>query len=103
MRCGRGSRCARNNDAGGQGKPGSGEKYQRGLPACDVHRGTTLSPSLSLPHPPGSVPPMASYGKPLVFDMMELDMFDTVKKQLERLETGLTQALLSKKILGNER
>ncbi|XP_039220579.1 IQ motif and ankyrin repeat domain-containing protein 1 isoform X3 [Crotalus tigris] len=43
------------------------------------------------------------YGKPLVFDMMELDMFDTVKKQLERLETGLTQALLSKKILGNER
>ncbi|XP_060538151.1 IQ motif and ankyrin repeat domain-containing protein 1 isoform X3 [Pantherophis guttatus] len=43
------------------------------------------------------------YGKPLVFDMMELDMFDTVKKQLERLETGLTQALLSKKILESER
>ncbi|XP_058034374.1 IQ motif and ankyrin repeat domain-containing protein 1 [Ahaetulla prasina] len=43
------------------------------------------------------------YGKPLVFDMMELDMFDTVKKQLERLETGLTQVLLSKKILESER
>ncbi|XP_032078257.1 putative IQ motif and ankyrin repeat domain-containing protein LOC642574 homolog [Thamnophis elegans] len=46
---------------------------------------------------------LRSYGKPLVFDMMELDMFDTVKKQLERLETGLTQALLSKKILESER
>uniref|UniRef100_A0A8C6XL29 IQ motif and ankyrin repeat containing 1 n=1 Tax=Naja naja TaxID=35670 RepID=A0A8C6XL29_NAJNA len=43
------------------------------------------------------------YGKPLVFDMMELDMFDTVKKQLERLQTGLTQAVLSKKILESER
>nr|XP_056710545.1 IQ motif and ankyrin repeat domain-containing protein 1 [Euleptes europaea] len=26
------------------------------------------------------------YGKPLVFDMMEVNMFDTVKKQLDRLE-----------------
>lgn len=102
MRCGRGGRCARNDDAAGQGKPGSGEKHQRGLPAGDVHWETTLPLPFS-PPPPGSVPPMASYGKPLVFDMMELDMFDTVKKQLERLETGLTQALLSKKILGNER
>ncbi|XP_070604600.1 IQ motif and ankyrin repeat domain-containing protein 1 isoform X2 [Erythrolamprus reginae] len=43
------------------------------------------------------------YGKPLVFDMMELDMFDTMKKQLERLESGLTQVLLNKKILDGER
>lgn len=67
--------------------------------ASDVHEGRSLSFSLT----PGSAPSIASYGKPLVFDMMELDMFDTVKKQLERLETGLTQALLSKKILASER
>lgn len=63
-------------------------------------RDNSLFLSLS---PPGLCSPIASYGKPLVFDMMELDMFDTVKKQLERLETGLTQALLSKKILESER
>ncbi|KAL8181388.1 UNVERIFIED_CONTAM: hypothetical protein K2H54_000549 [Gekko kuhli] len=43
------------------------------------------------------------YGKPLVFDMMEVDMFDTVKKQLERLEPGLAEALLGGTILANER
>ncbi|XP_072855630.2 IQ motif and ankyrin repeat domain-containing protein 1 isoform X2 [Pogona vitticeps] len=43
------------------------------------------------------------YGKPLVFDMMEINMFDTVKKQLERIETGLVEAVLSKKILEHER
>ncbi|XP_053250958.1 IQ motif and ankyrin repeat domain-containing protein 1 isoform X3 [Podarcis raffonei] len=43
------------------------------------------------------------YGKPLVFDMMEVNMFDTVKKQLERLKPGLAEALLDKKILQNER
>lgn len=103
MRCGRGGRCARNDDVGGQGKLGSGEKHQRDLPAGDVHGGNNSLPFPFSPRPPGSVLPIASYGKPLVFDMMELDMFDTVKKQLERLETGLTQALLSKKILENER
>ncbi|XP_060099008.1 IQ motif and ankyrin repeat domain-containing protein 1 [Heteronotia binoei] len=43
------------------------------------------------------------YGKPLVFDMMEVNMFDTVKKQLERLEPGLAEAVLSRTILANER
>ncbi|XP_034958576.1 IQ motif and ankyrin repeat domain-containing protein 1 isoform X3 [Zootoca vivipara] len=43
------------------------------------------------------------YGKPLVFDMMEVNMFDTVKKQLERLKPGLAEAMLDKKILQNER
>ncbi|XP_077207386.1 IQ motif and ankyrin repeat domain-containing protein 1 isoform X2 [Paroedura picta] len=43
------------------------------------------------------------YGKPLVFDMMEVNMFDTVKKQLERLEPGLTDAVLGRTILDNER
>ncbi|KAF7237161.1 hypothetical protein EYD10_16112 [Varanus komodoensis] len=43
------------------------------------------------------------YGKPLVFDMMEVDMFDTVKKQLDRLEPGLAEAVLSRKITEHER
>ncbi|XP_061463284.1 IQ motif and ankyrin repeat domain-containing protein 1 isoform X2 [Rhineura floridana] len=43
------------------------------------------------------------YGKPLVFDMMEVNMFDTVKKQLERLQPGLAEVLLDKKILESER
>ncbi|XP_054841200.1 IQ motif and ankyrin repeat domain-containing protein 1 [Eublepharis macularius] len=43
------------------------------------------------------------YGKPLVFDMMEVNMFDTVKKQLERLEPGLAEAVLGRTILENER
>ncbi|XP_053101726.1 IQ motif and ankyrin repeat domain-containing protein 1 isoform X1 [Hemicordylus capensis] len=43
------------------------------------------------------------YGKPLVFDMMEVNMFDTVQKQLERLEPGLAEALLSRKILQSGR
>uniref|UniRef100_A0A8D0HAB1 IQ motif and ankyrin repeat containing 1 n=1 Tax=Sphenodon punctatus TaxID=8508 RepID=A0A8D0HAB1_SPHPU len=43
------------------------------------------------------------YGKPLVFDMMEVNMFDAVKRQLEEIEQGLVQALLSRKILENER
>ncbi|XP_075776019.1 IQ motif and ankyrin repeat domain-containing protein 1 isoform X10 [Pelodiscus sinensis] len=43
------------------------------------------------------------YGKPVVFDMMEVNMFDAVKRQLEGIETGLAEAILSKKILQNER
>ncbi|XP_048338628.1 IQ motif and ankyrin repeat domain-containing protein 1 [Sphaerodactylus townsendi] len=43
------------------------------------------------------------YGKPLVFDMMEVNMFDTVKKQLDRLEPGLAEAVLDGTVLQNER
>ncbi|KAJ6661477.1 hypothetical protein lerEdw1_014386 [Lerista edwardsae] len=43
------------------------------------------------------------YGKPLVFDMMEVNMFDSIRKQLDRLEGGLAEALLSKKLLEQER
>ncbi|XP_067323289.1 IQ motif and ankyrin repeat domain-containing protein 1 isoform X2 [Anolis sagrei] len=43
------------------------------------------------------------YGKPIVLDMMEVNMFDTVTKQLERLESGLTDVVFSRKILENER
>ncbi|XP_062835380.1 IQ motif and ankyrin repeat domain-containing protein 1 isoform X2 [Anolis carolinensis] len=43
------------------------------------------------------------YGKPVVLDMMEVNMFDTVTKQLERLESGLADVVLSRKILENER
>ncbi|KAJ7338290.1 hypothetical protein JRQ81_011063 [Phrynocephalus forsythii] len=43
------------------------------------------------------------YGKPLVFDMLEINMFDTVKKQLDRLEPGLADVVLSRKILEQDR
>ncbi|XP_074919459.1 IQ motif and ankyrin repeat domain-containing protein 1 isoform X1 [Chelonoidis abingdonii] len=43
------------------------------------------------------------YGKPVVFDMMEVNMFDAVKRQLEGIESGLAEAILSKQILQNER
>ncbi|XP_066479131.1 IQ motif and ankyrin repeat domain-containing protein 1 [Tiliqua scincoides] len=43
------------------------------------------------------------YGKPLVFDMMEVNMFDSIRKQLDRIEAGLAEALLSKKLLEKER
>ncbi|XP_042319603.1 IQ motif and ankyrin repeat domain-containing protein 1 isoform X2 [Sceloporus undulatus] len=43
------------------------------------------------------------YGKPVVFDMMEVNMFDTVKRQLERLEPGLGDVVLSRRILEDER
>ncbi|XP_074841641.1 IQ motif and ankyrin repeat domain-containing protein 1 [Carettochelys insculpta] len=43
------------------------------------------------------------YGKPVVFDMMEVNMFDAVKRQLERIESGLAEAILNKQILQNER
>uniref|UniRef100_A0A674K1B4 IQ motif and ankyrin repeat containing 1 n=1 Tax=Terrapene triunguis TaxID=2587831 RepID=A0A674K1B4_9SAUR len=43
------------------------------------------------------------YGKPVVFDMMEVNMFDAMKRQLEGIESGLAEAILSKQILQNER
>ncbi|XP_050795316.1 IQ motif and ankyrin repeat domain-containing protein 1 isoform X2 [Gopherus flavomarginatus] len=43
------------------------------------------------------------YGKPVVFDMMEVNMFDAVKRQLEGIQSGLAEAILSKQILQNER
>nr|XP_033788999.1 putative IQ motif and ankyrin repeat domain-containing protein LOC642574 homolog [Geotrypetes seraphini] len=43
------------------------------------------------------------YGKPLVFDMMEVNMFETVKSQLEQIKAGLMDELLNKSILQNDR
>ncbi|XP_069077025.1 IQ motif and ankyrin repeat domain-containing protein 1 isoform X1 [Pleurodeles waltl] len=43
------------------------------------------------------------YGKPLVFDMMEVDMFNAVKRQLDYIQAGLSEELFSKKLLQNER
>ncbi|XP_069477984.1 IQ motif and ankyrin repeat domain-containing protein 1 isoform X2 [Ambystoma mexicanum] len=43
------------------------------------------------------------FGKPLVFDMMEVDMFNALKRQLDDIQAGLAEDLLSKKILQNER
>ncbi|KYO28577.1 putative IQ motif and ankyrin repeat domain-containing LOC642574-like protein [Alligator mississippiensis] len=43
------------------------------------------------------------YGKPVVFDMMEVNMFDAVKRQLEGIAPGLAEAVLSRQIMQNER
>uniref|UniRef100_A0A4X2MEP4 IQ motif and ankyrin repeat containing 1 n=1 Tax=Vombatus ursinus TaxID=29139 RepID=A0A4X2MEP4_VOMUR len=43
------------------------------------------------------------FGKPLVFDMREIDMFEVVKRQLDAIQPGLAQDLLSKNLLNNDR
>ncbi|XP_043847071.1 IQ motif and ankyrin repeat domain-containing protein 1 [Dromiciops gliroides] len=43
------------------------------------------------------------FGKPMVFDMREIDMFETVKRQLDAIQPGLAQELLSKKLLDKDR
>ncbi|KAK2095189.1 IQ motif and ankyrin repeat domain-containing protein 1 [Saguinus oedipus] len=43
------------------------------------------------------------YGKPLVFDLREVDLFPAVQQQLEAVQPGLAQALLSRGLLEQER
>ncbi|KAM9626364.1 IQ motif and ankyrin repeat domain-containing protein 1-like [Trichechus inunguis] len=43
------------------------------------------------------------YGKPLVFDLREVDMFQVVQRQLEEVQAGLAQELLSRALLEEER
>ncbi|XP_033058476.1 putative IQ motif and ankyrin repeat domain-containing protein LOC642574 homolog isoform X3 [Trachypithecus francoisi] len=43
------------------------------------------------------------YGKPLVFDLREVDLFPAVQRQLEAVQPGLAQALLNRGLLEQER
>ncbi|KAM6171839.1 IQ motif and ankyrin repeat domain-containing protein 1 [Erethizon dorsatum] len=43
------------------------------------------------------------YGKPLVFDFREVDLFPVVQRQLDAVQPGLAQALLSHGLLEQER
>uniref|UniRef100_A0A8D2FJ88 IQ motif and ankyrin repeat containing 1 n=1 Tax=Theropithecus gelada TaxID=9565 RepID=A0A8D2FJ88_THEGE len=43
------------------------------------------------------------YGKPLVFDLREVDLFPAVQRQLEAVQPGLAQALLSRGLLEQEK
>ncbi|XP_078009988.1 IQ motif and ankyrin repeat domain-containing protein 1 isoform X1 [Phascolarctos cinereus] len=43
------------------------------------------------------------FGKPLVFDMREIDMFEVVKRQLDAIQPELAQDLLSKNLLNKDR
>ncbi|XP_075861065.1 IQ motif and ankyrin repeat domain-containing protein 1 isoform X2 [Microcebus murinus] len=43
------------------------------------------------------------YGKPLVFDLHEVDLFPAVQQQLEAVQPGLAQELLSRALLQEER
>ncbi|XP_063087272.1 IQ motif and ankyrin repeat domain-containing protein 1 isoform X2 [Cavia porcellus] len=43
------------------------------------------------------------YGKPLVFDFREVDLFPVVQRQLDAVQPGLAQALLSRGLLEQER
>ncbi|XP_053516969.1 IQ motif and ankyrin repeat domain-containing protein 1 isoform X2 [Artibeus jamaicensis] len=43
------------------------------------------------------------YGKPLVFDLREVDLFPVVQQQLEAVQPGLAQELLSHRLLQQDR
>ncbi|KAF6099566.1 IQ motif and ankyrin repeat containing 1 [Phyllostomus discolor] len=43
------------------------------------------------------------YGKPLVFDLREVDLFPVVQQQLEAVQPGLAQELLSRRLLQQDR
>ncbi|XP_077872641.1 IQ motif and ankyrin repeat domain-containing protein 1 isoform X2 [Ictidomys tridecemlineatus] len=43
------------------------------------------------------------YGKPLVFDLREVDLFPVVQQQLEAVQPGLAPALLSRELLAQDR
>nr|KAF6395802.1 IQ motif and ankyrin repeat containing 1 [Molossus molossus] len=43
------------------------------------------------------------YGKPLVFDLREVDLFPVVQQQLEAVQRGLAQELLSRRLLEQDR
>lgn len=42
------------------------------------------------------------YGKPLVFDLREVNLFPVVQQQLEEVQPGLAEALLSRGLLAKE-
>jgi hypothetical protein len=43
------------------------------------------------------------YGKPLVVDMMEVDMYNTISNMFDRLMPGLLKAIVDKSIIQNEK
>ena len=43
------------------------------------------------------------FGKPLVFDLHEVDLFPAVQRQLEAVQPGLAQELLGRSLLEQER
>ncbi|KAM7075395.1 IQ motif and ankyrin repeat domain-containing protein 1 isoform 1-T1 [Molossus nigricans] len=46
---------------------------------------------------------LSRYGKPLVFDLREVDLFPVVQQQLEAVQRGLAQELLSRRLLEQDR
>lgn len=50
----------------------------------------------------GPAPPLR-YGKPLVFDLREVDLFPAVQRQLEAVQPGLAEELLSRRLLDGDR
>ncbi|XP_053786088.1 IQ motif and ankyrin repeat domain-containing protein 1 isoform X3 [Desmodus rotundus] len=78
--------------AGPAGVVGSTQVRQRwGTAPCPAR------PQLSPPALPGR------YGKPLVFDLREVDLFPVVQQQLEAVQLGLAQELLSRRLLQRDR
>lgn len=51
---------------------------------------------------PHRAPPLR-YGKPLVFDLREVDLFAAVQRQLEAVQPGLAEELLSRRLLDGDR
>ena len=43
------------------------------------------------------------YGKPLVLDMMEVDMFDTVSDRFDEIQKGLMDQIMDRSIVKEEK
>lgn len=43
------------------------------------------------------------FGKPLVINMMEVDLFESVQNQLDQVNPGLSKQLMNKELLQEER
>ncbi|XP_074243376.1 IQ motif and ankyrin repeat domain-containing protein 1 isoform X2 [Saimiri boliviensis] len=90
----------------GHGKPGApeaGEDATGSSGGSAVRQaGRQVQPPHPRPHPASSAS-WGRYGKPLVFDLREVDLFPAVQRQLEAVQPGLAQALLSRGLLEQER
>lgn len=47
--------------------------------------------------------PVCRFGKPLVINMMEVDLFESVQNQLDQVNPGLSEQLMNKELLQEER
>nr|XP_051686375.1 IQ motif and ankyrin repeat domain-containing protein 1 isoform X9 [Oryctolagus cuniculus] len=87
--------------------PAPGEDPPGAAGGAQVRRGAGGRGAQGRRGGPAHAPPRPArprrYGKPLVFDLRELDLFAAVLRQLDAVQPGLAQALLSRGLLEQER